>query len=271
MAASAALVIVLAAAGCSSAASQQYTDALSAWDSRQYATALAGAREAQRSAESSKDNEVRDKSAYLAGLAAFQLGKLDDASRSLAVAAASSDRTLAGKATAMQGALALEQSRWSDASALYSKAATLLPADEAAVARTRAKEAEARAAGVRRAAGTSAATGATPDVGTSRATKPPTTPSTKPAPAPGKPAAIGTLTIVAGTYSSEVAARQRASTLTESAKRAGLGTPRVVPASAPDRRVWIVEIGSFADRTKADAALKQIPATGCAVAPSQAR
>lgn len=261
MAASAALVIVLAAAGCSSAASQQYTDALAAWDSRQYATALSGAREAQRSAESSKDNEVRDKSAYLAGLAAFQLGKLDDASRSLAVAAASSDRTLAGKATAMQGALALEQSRWSDAATLYSKAATLLPADEAAVARTRAKEAEARAAGVRRATSTPAATVATP------ATAPPT----KPAPTPGKPAPAGTLTIVAGTYSSEVAARQRASTLAESAKRAGLGTPRVVPASAPDRRVWIVEIGSFADRAKADAALKQIPATGCTVAPTQAR
>lgn len=253
-AAPAALASALLLAGCASTASQQYTDALSAWDSKQYARALAGARDAQLSAEQSKDDEVRDKSAYLAGLAAYQLGRMDDASRRLATAAASADKSLAGKATAMLGAVALEQGRWSDAATLYTNAADMLTGAEASDARALARSAEERARASRPGAATAAAPAAS-------------------APAASAPAAItpAKLTIVAGTYTSEVAARQRAGTLAEAAKRAGATAPRVVSSTAGDRRVWQVEIGVFDSRAQAEAVLKKMPANGCSVAPSLAR
>ncbi|MBL9141144.1 MAG: SPOR domain-containing protein [Phycisphaerae bacterium] len=250
-------------AGCESTASQQYTEALDAWDARQYARALAGAREAQDAAERARDIEVRDKAAYLAGLASYQLGRLDDASKRLATAAESEDKQLAGKATAMLGAVALEQSRWSDAAALYTRAGDMLSGQEAVEARALARNAQERAQGVR--PGSTASVPAATPAATPAAAPSAPAPTTRPA------ASSGTLTIVAGTYTSEVAARQRAGTLAAAAKSAGLAAPRVVPTSAPDRRVWLVEVGSFTDRAKAEAALKKLPATGCVVAQSQGR
>jgi hypothetical protein len=264
-AAPAALASTLLLAGCASTASQQYTDALSAWDSKQYARALAGAREAQLSAEQSKDDEVRDKSAYLAGLAAYQLGRMDDASRRLATAAASADKSLAGKATAMLGAVALEQSRWSDAATLYTNAADMLTGSEASDARVLARSAEERARASRPAAATAAAPASTTNAST------PAMPARAPAALAPAASAPAKLTIVAGTYTSEVAARQRAGTLAEAAKRAGTTAPRVVSSTAGDRRVWQVEIGAFDSRAQAEAVLKKMPSSGCTVAPSLAR
>lgn len=265
MVAATALMLPLLAAGCEATPTQQYTDALAAWDARQYTRALADAQGAQIAAERAQDTEVREKAAYLAGLAAFQLGRMDDASRSFAPVTRSKDATLAGKANAMLGAIALEQSRWADAASLYTTAAGALTGKDAEEARTLARSAQDRAAGTRRLAGT-------PHASTSeRPAQAATTPAARASSPPSSTTNAGALTIVAGTYTSEVAARQRASTLAEATKRAGLATARVVPASAPDRRVWIVEIGSFPSRAAADAAMKKLPATGCVVAPSQVR
>lgn len=288
------------AAGCATTApAQQYSEALGAWDARQYARALATAREARDAAEKANDTEVRDKSSYLVGLAAYQLGRMDDASRSFAQVAEGTDRPLAGKATAMLGAIAIDQSRWSDAVTLYSRAADMLTGTDATEARALASAAQARLPGTARAgsgargttggssgvtataksAGSNAASSGT--AGTDRRTPPAGAPrvveddtrageSTAP-PQRSTPSATSVLTIVAGTYSSEVAARQRATTLAEPARKAGLATPRVVPASAPERRVWIVEVGAFQDKASAEAALRKLPVTGCVVAPSQVR
>ncbi len=267
-----ALICAALLGACASAHTAEYNDALTSWNARQYAKALTTARSAQDSALKAGDTEVRDKSAYLAGLAAYQLGRMDDASRSFASVATSADAELAGNATAMQGAVALEQGRWSDAAALYTKAAGMLKGKNAEEARALAQAAEERARGRRADSAPparSAATGATKgNTQSSPTAKEATGASTG---AGRSPDTANQLTIVAGTFSSEVAARQRAGTLVDAAKRAGVSAPRVVPASAPGKRVWIVEIGSFTDRAKAEAALKKLPIPGGVVAVSHGR
>lgn len=244
--------------GCATTSTAQYNEAFSHWTAREYAKTLTAARKAQDTAQQANDVSVRDHAAYLAGLAAYQLEKMDEASRSFATAMTSTNQNLAGMATAMQGAVAMEQGRWGDAAANYSKAAGMLKGRNAEEARERADAAEERAQGRRPIAPQAvvgAKNGAKPVVPAER-------PATK---------ATGSLTIVVGTFTSEVAARQRSSNVTEAAKRAGLGAPRVVPASAPDRRVWIVEVGSFSDRSKAEAALKLFPGTDAVVSAPQRR
>lgn len=262
MAVAAALTVWLAA--CGPTPTQQYTDALDAWKQRQYATAYSGAREAQSAAQQANDAELRDKAAYLSGLAAFQLGRMDDAGRAFAVAAKSTDRELSGRAKAMMAGVAVDQARWSDASDLYAEAATLLKGAEADRARSLAQEAASRAAaGKARAARTPTDAGSTGKITNAPQTRTPVRSTEQDS------AAVGSFTIVAGTYSSEVAARQRATLLADQARRAGIGGPRVVPSSAPRGRVWLVEVGVFSDRAKAQAALKKLPLADGIVAPTQ--
>ncbi len=264
MAVAAALTAWLAA--CGPTPTQQYTDALDAWKQRQYATAYSGAREAQSAAQQANDTELRDKAAYLSGLAAFQLGRMDDAGRAFATAAKSSDRELSGRAKAMMAGVAVDQGRWSDASDLYADAATLLKGAEADRARSLSQEAASRAAaGKARVTRTPSDDSATGKITASPPPRPPVRTTD------ADSAAVGSFTIVAGTYGSEVAARQRATLLADQARRAGVGSPRVVPSSAPRGRVWLVEVGVFSDRAKAQAALKKLPISDGIVAPTQQR
>jgi cell division protein FtsN len=53
------------------------------------------------------------------------------------------------------------------------------------------------------------------------------------------------------------------------AKAAGLPTPKVLAVSSPDRRVWIVEVGSFTDRAKAEAARRKIATSDAQVVRSR--
>lgn len=252
---------LLLLAGCQSTPTPaaQFDQALQAWNEHQYARAFETARAAQESAVKANNTALRDRSAYLAGLAAFKMDRLDDASRSFVTARTSADRDVRGKATAMMGAIALEQGRWEDAATLWSQAAELLTGTDAEHARQSAQAARAHARSA-----PAASTSGAPSTSVRRAASP----EKQPGPAASTPTS---LTIVAGTYSSEVAARQRAAMLTEPARRYGLTPPQVVQGSAPDRQVWIVEIGSFTNRAKAEEAIRKLPVTGAVVAPSQKR
>ena len=53
------------------------------------------------------------------------------------------------------------------------------------------------------------------------------------------------------------------------AKRAGLPTPRVLAVSSPSKRVWIVEIGTFEEREKGEAARKKFATKDTAVVRSR--
>jgi hypothetical protein len=257
----------LVAGGCQQETTVNLDDALRAYDAKRYAECLRISKDVQ---SKSTDQALRQQAAYMVGRSANELNKAEEARSAFAIAARSNDPVVAGRALAMQGAMAVEDDRWADAASSYTAAASKLTGPEQTQAREQAKDAAAKAAEVRKLAATprpTANAAATPG-------NPPINPPAPPAPAGTAvvlaPAADNSpWTIAAGVFSTETAARQRATTLAKEAKRAGLPTPRVFPMQAADKRVWIVEVGSFTDRAPADAARKKISTADAVVARSR--
>ena len=251
----------LVAGGCQQETTANLDDALRAYDAKRYAECLRISKDVQ---SQSTDQALRQQAAYMVGRSANELKKDEEARSAFAIAARSNDPVVAGRALAMQGAMAVEDNRWADAASSYTAAASKLTGPEQAQAREQASDAAAKAAEVRK-----------------LATTPRNQPDDQPINPPGPPAPAGTTvglapaadtspwTIAAGVFSTETAARQRATTLAKEAKRAGLPTPRVFPMQAVDKRVWIVEIGTFTDRAPADAARKKISTADAVVAHSR--
>ena len=251
----------LVAGGCQQETTANLDDALRAYDAKRYAECLRISKDVQ---SKSTDQALRQQAAYMVGRSANELKKDEEARSAFAIAARSNDPVVAGRALAMQGAMAVEDNRWADAASSYTAAASKLTGPEQAQAREQASDAAAKAAEVRK-----------------LATTPRNQPDDQPINPPGPPAPAGTTvglapaadtspwTIAAGVFSTETAARQRATTLAKEAKRAGLPTPRVFPMQAVDKRVWIVEIGTFTDRAPADAARKKISTADAVVAHSR--
>ena len=257
----------LVAGGCQPEKTANLDDALRAYDAKRYADCLRISKDVQ---SQSTDQALRQQAAYMVGRSANELNKDEEARSAFAIAARSADPVVAGRAMAMQGAMAVEDDRWADAASSYTAAASKLTGPEQTQAREQAKDAAAKAAEVRRLAATprpAANAAATPG-------NPPINPPAPPAPA-GTAVALAPAadnspwTIAAGVFSTETAARQRATTLAKEAKRAGLPTPRVFPMQAADKRVWIVEVGTFTDRAPADAARKKISTADAVVAHSR--
>jgi hypothetical protein len=259
-------LLLLSGALLTCACEQQTTtldDALRAYDAKRYAESLRISKDIQGNAT---DPLTRQQAAYMAGRSASELSKNRDARDAFAVAARSSDPQLAGRALAMQAAIAVDEKRWSDAASSYSAAASKLSGQEAQIARERAQRADAKAnesrLPPRQAAAVEVVTATPQPPAAPKATTPPRAPQVPPAPAPVAVTAVaddGTpWTIRAGTFSSKVAAQQHASGLAREAKRAGLPTPRVLAVKSDDKsQKWIVEIGSFDQRDKGEAARKK--------------
>ena len=246
----------LVAGGCQQETTANLDDALRAYDAKRYAECLRISKDVQ---SQSTDQGLRQQAAYMVGRSANDLNKNEEARSAFAIAARSNDPVVAGRALAMQGAMAVEENRWADAASSYTAAASKLTGPEQAQARKQAADTAAKAAEVRKLATTP---GNQTDNQTINLPEPPTPAGTTVGLAPA--ADTSPWTIAAGVFSTETAARQRATTLAKEAKRAGLPTPRVFPMQAADKRVWIVEVGTFTDRAPADAARKKI-STGDAV------
>ena len=169
-------------------------------------------------AERDSHGLAREEAAYLAGLSAAKQGDLDTASRNLRIAAASSDRDLAARANASLGSV--EQARGEHAASLAAfREATASPDPWVA------DRADRLSGGGSATAATAISASSSPTSG---------------------------FAVQAGAFSTQEAARQRAASLADTVRRAGLGEPRVVPIR--DRRgrtLWAVQIGSFPDRRQA--------------------
>ena len=261
----------LVAGGCQQETTANLDDALRAYDAKRYAECLRISKDVQ---SQSTDQGLRQQAAYMVGRSANELNKNEEARSAFAIAARSNDPVVAGRALAMQGAMAVEENRWADAASSYTAAASKLTGPEQAQARKQAADTAAKAAEVRRlattpraAANVVSAPGNQPDKQTINLPEPPAPAGTTVGLAPA--ADTSPWTIAAGVFSTETAARQRATTLAKEAKRAGLPTPRVFPMQAAGKRVWIVEIGTFTDRAPADAARKKISTADAVVAHSR--
>ena len=267
-------MLLLSGALLTCACEQQTTtldDALRAYDAKRYAESLRISKDIQGNAT---DPLTRQQAAYMVGRSASELSKNREARDAFSVAARSSDPQLAGRALAMQAAIAVDEKRWSDAASSYSAAASKLSGQEAQIARERAQRADAKAnesrLPPRPATAVAMAEPAAPSVPAA-----PKLPAARPATDPDPVAVLPAVdddapwTISAGAYSSETAARQRATNLAREAKRAGLPTPRVLAVSCPSKRVWIVEIGTFNQREQGEAARKKFATKDTAVVRSR--
>ncbi|MFM8643183.1 MAG: SPOR domain-containing protein [Phycisphaerales bacterium] len=244
----AALLCVLAA--CGPEPTQTLDDAVRAFDAGRYAESLRVAKDVQARTQ---DLASRQQAAYLIGCASMELSRPGEARDAFALAARSQDPVVAGRALAKQGTLAVEDARWSEAASAFSAAASKLTGADADKARELAREAAAKAA--------------EPKSGGARPAPPPIS-----APVALPPVeADAPWTVAAGVFGSETAARQRATNIAGEARRAGLPKPRVLPVPAQDRKVWVVEVGTFADKAKAEAARRKITTGDTAVVRSRAK
>jgi len=260
-------------AGCGPEPAAGLDDALRAYDSGRFAESLRIAGDVQRE---SQDPGLRQQAAYVVGCSAIELGRSVQARDALAIASRSQDPVVAGRALAKQGELAVAERRWSDAASDYSAAGAKLPGSDGDRARALAREASAKALDANR------VPPAPPKVATQPADAAPARPKVveltpvevkpvevKPAPLPdGTPDAPWTVS--AGVFSTETAARQRATNVAKDAKRAKLPTPRVVRIPSADARAWVVEVGSFPSKDDAEAARKRISLADSAVVRSRA-
>ena len=267
-------MLLLSGALLTCACEQQTTtmdDALRAYDAKRYAESLRISKDIQGNAT---DPLTRQQAAYMAGRSASELSKNREARDAFAVASRSADPELAGRALAMQAAIAVEEKRWNDAASSYAAAASKLTGREAQIAREHAQQADAKA-NESRLPPRPATTVATAEPAATTAPTAPTIPTAKPSTNPGPVAVLPAVdddapwTISAGAYSSETAARQRATNLAREAKRAGLQTPRVLAVSSPSKRVWIVEIGTFDQREQGESARKKFATKDTAVVRSR--
>jgi len=260
-------------AGCGPEPAVGLDDALRAYDSGRFAESLRIAGDVQRE---SQDQGLRQQAAYVVGCSAIELGRSVQARDALAIASRSQDPVVAGRALAKQGELAIAERRWSDAASDYSAAGAKLPGSDGDRARALAREASAKALDANR------VPPAPPKGATQPADATPVRPNVveltpvevtpvevKPAPLPdGTPDAPWTVS--AGVFSTETAARQRATNVAKDAKRAKLPTPRVVRIPSADARAWVVEVGSFPSKDDAEAARKRISLADSAVVRSRA-
>lgn len=259
-------------------------DALRAYDGGRYADALRAGTSVR---QGSTDPGVRAQAAYVEGCAALELGRRDEARDAFAVASRSADPGVAGRSMVMQAGMAVTDQRWGDAERLYTAAAGQLRGRDAELAREQAKDAGARAAAL--AAPPVAAAPAAEDARAAPvAAAPGPAPGAAPAPGPAdaddpedtgpdesRPALLppadddAPWTVSAGVFSTETAARMRATNIAKMAKTAGLPTPKVLAVTSPGKRVWVVEVGSFTDRAKADAARRKITTSDAQVVRSR--
>lgn len=267
-------MLLLSGALLTCACEQQTTtldDALRAYDAKRYAESLRISKDIHGNAT---DPLTRQQAAYMVGRSASELSKNREARDAFAVAARSADPELAGRALAMQAAIAVDEKRWNDAASSYAAAATKLSGREAQRARDQAQEADAKANESRLPPRPATAV-AMAEPAAPTAPVAPKVPAARPATDPDPVAVLPAVdddapwTISAGAYSSETAARQRATNLAREAKRAGLPTPRVLAVSSPSKRVWIVEIGTFNQREQGEAARKKFATKDTAVVRSR--
>ena len=241
------VLLLLVAGGCEAtggangSTGELMSRAVADYESGRYETAGGGAEEVMQSASSPQ----REDAAYLAGLSAYRLGRIDEAERRLMNAAGSNRPETAGKARAMMGIIRLDQNRPGEAVDLFEAAARMLVGSDAMQATEHAQMARRRAGAPE-----------SPDV-------------CRYASAAGETlAVVGQFALQVGAFRDAEGADRAARTAQTIANRAGLGAVRVVPGA--DERggtLYLVQFGQFASRAAAAAVRSEIGTLEYIVAP----
>ena len=290
---------VAALAGCpGDSNAPTLASATSRYDAGQYELALSDS-EAAAARGPAAD---RAQAELIAGMAAFQLDRFDQAERHFIAAERSGAPAIRGRARVMLANVRLEQGRTSDAAALFDSGAADLSGADAEKARRYAQLARDGQIGSGPAAPSTAAQvppAAAPAARTSAAVEAPAAvaaPASRPrapevaaavpapavaaaakAPAPQSRAApassaaeatasSGTFTVRAGAYTTEAAARRRMKALAADVRRAKSPDPHIATVRTKDGdTLYAVRIGTFRSRADAEALLKRLARKDLAV------
>jgi tetratricopeptide (TPR) repeat protein len=247
-------------AGCGQRAQKQITEAESSYNEGRYEEAyqqaVAAEKVARESGQKGKNPQVAS-AAYLAGLSAYRLDRLDEAQRQLDVAIEAGEGEAAGRAYAQRGAVFLRQGRFMAASVDYDQAALLLGGEDAA----KAKE---QSAAARRAAGDSSS-GSTVVLGgggglsVSASTTPGGSSARPGASAPALPSVRTSWTLQVACFRDRAAAERQAKALAGAAQAHGLAAPRLLSEENPTLGpVYCVVIGEFATKAGAEQARERL-------------
>lgn len=258
------------ASGCGQKASQQMVEAETSYNAGRYEEAYQQALEAEKAARDaggSGQNAQVASAAYLAGMSAYRLDRLDEAERQLGTAVEAGEGEAKGRALAQRGAVFLRQGRFMAAAVDYDQASDLLSGEDAAKARAQADSAR-RAAS----AGSGGGPFVHPDPSTGLSISASTTPG-GPAAGGGRGAASGqsaggapplpplrtSWTLQVACFRDRAAAERQAKALTPTTKAQGLGAPKILPEENPSLGpVYCVVIGEFATREGADQAKQRL-------------
>ncbi len=218
------LISILAATilvtGCESSPSAATLDgALKAYDSGQFETAN---RQAVALAETTQAID-RDRAIYIAGLSAYRMGQDDQAETYLSGAATSPDNETAGKAMATLAMIRLDRHRPDEAAELFEQAAQRLEGADQRQSTNRAHDARAQAA----IAGGGGGGGGV----------------------------YGQFALQVGAFRDRTSAQRVAEEAGNLTRGQGFGPARIVSRSDPRfDTLYVVQVGSFATRSAADAA-----------------
>jgi len=248
---------------------QRLDDATRAYDAEDWTKAFDDASAAQAEAQP----PLKQRAAFLAGLAAHRQGRFDEARSRFIAAESSEDPKTAGDAKVMLGDLLTKEGKYAAAAAKYDQAAELLTDDGAARARSlaaAAREASATPPPAKVAAATGenadddGASAAAPAAKAKPAARPKPSADAKPATKSSRPAATtsrssGGFTIQCGAYVKESDARARAKDIADEARKAGLPAPQVKRVTGrTGKKLWIVSVGSFKTRAEGKKALAKL-------------
>jgi cell division septation protein DedD len=262
---------------------QRLDDATRAYDAQDWTKAYADATAAQGEAQP----PLKQRAAFVAGLAAYRQDRLDEARSRFLVAESSEDRETSGQAKVMLGHLLTRDGKPAAAASKYDEAAQLLTGEEATSARSLASAARDASksptptpvvsAETDDSASDTAPTAAA--AGKSRPAAKPKAPardagktetkSSKPRTATtSKSSTKGGFTIQCGAYVKEADARARAKDLGDEARKAGLPAPQVARVTGrTGKKLWIVSIGSFKTRAEGKKALAKLKVDHAEVLP----
>lgn len=279
------LAAVAALMGCpSQSAAPTLASATGKYDSGQYELALTES-EAVVSRGPASD---RAHAELIAGMAAFQLDRFDEAERHFVAAEGSAAPAIRGRARVMLANIRLEQGRSADAAALFDSGASDLSGADADKARRYASLAREGQIGTAQPRSTPVAQ-VQPPAPVKAAPRPAAPPAPEPAPAPaasatapsraaqvrtasapdasdGDAASRGVFTVRAGAYTSEAAARRRVKALAADVRRAKSPDPHIAEVKTKDGdTLFAVRIGTFKSRADAESLLKRLARKDLAV------
>lgn len=234
--------LVATPAGCASTSGTTSLDgALRSYRSGRYAEAH------QAAAGIARDTTAQDRhaAAYVAGLSAYQLGRLHEAEHQFRTARAATDEQTAGRATVMLGMISTSHERPSQAAEFFIEAYPKLSGGEARQAASRAASACAESGDETRATHWQSIAARTAEGGVPVVAIPEARPT-------------GQFTLQVGAFRERSRAASAARSAEDQARAAGLGTVRILGPEQVGGSMYLVQLGRFSTRSEAAAVRAQL-------------